>query len=622
MTVEEPGLTPSADRAATSVRSASTAQTAVLTRAAFPGGPFYHRNGGFDSVQEQFDALSEVARLWSAVGDEATAANEALVGAREAVARAGSRSSALAAVAEALSRLAWFMAEAGKHVIARALLTSSQEAAAGALAGCVEIDDTSTRESRLSGVVADALISAGMGFAAREAVIAAIRDPDARADALMHVARGSLWRGDDAAAREAAIAAGEGLIEKPLEESGYLKRADILSEAGTVLADCGDLGTARTYAHAALVVAESIPLWQTVSDGRGGTVRTRHERAVEWRDLALQSIAPAMASAGERAVRSSVAAIEDPERRAWALVNVSRRFGDRGDEVNARWAAFAALAATSAIAIETPHARGGALVAVASCLAAYADPATAIDACDMDTGWPCFKGEALLRVACVLAAAGNAPAAHQAAAAAREDAEQHHLPLHDLSQLDQVESLLLAGAANRPADRKAHYASVVQLLNEPGFRNETRTRETEALARVNQVLAARKSRVDSQGSEPDTSAAIAASQPISKAADDSGDNAKHRTAKSGCYVATAVYGSYDCPEVSVLRRWRDNSLASTSWGRRLIRFYYRVSPAVVRAVGNEQWFSRGVRWPLDRFVARLRASGYSSLPYSDEESPS
>lgn len=41
-----------------------------------------------------------------------------------------------------------------------------------------------------------------------------------------------------------------------------------------------------------------------------------------------------------------------------------------------------------------------------------------------------------------------------------------------------------------------------------------------------------------------------------------------RGAKRGCYVATAVYGSYDCPEVWTLRRFRDERLAQT-WNGRL-----------------------------------------------------
>lgn len=87
----------------------------------------------------------------------------------------------------------------------------------------------------------------------------------------------------------------------------------------------------------------------------------------------------------------------------------------------------------------------------------------------------------------------------------------------------------------------------------------------------------------------------------------------------GCYVATAVYGSYDCPEVWVLRRWRDTYLTSSTIGRQFIRLYYRTSPGVVRAVGDHPWFTGVVRRSLNRFVGRLRASGYSALPYSDRQ---
>lgn len=40
-----------------------------------------------------------------------------------------------------------------------------------------------------------------------------------------------------------------------------------------------------------------------------------------------------------------------------------------------------------------------------------------------------------------------------------------------------------------------------------------------------------------------------------------------------CYIATAVYGSYDCPEVWVLRRYRDYYLKNSSSGRLFIRLY-------------------------------------------------
>jgi hypothetical protein len=50
------------------------------------------------------------------------------------------------------------------------------------------------------------------------------------------------------------------------------------------------------------------------------------------------------------------------------------------------------------------------------------------------------------------------------------------------------------------------------------------------------------------------------------------------TSSGGCYVATAVYGSYDCPQVWTLRRYRDNQLAKTWYGRLFIHTYYAISP--------------------------------------------
>lgn len=85
----------------------------------------------------------------------------------------------------------------------------------------------------------------------------------------------------------------------------------------------------------------------------------------------------------------------------------------------------------------------------------------------------------------------------------------------------------------------------------------------------------------------------------------------------GCYVATAVYGSYDCPQVWTLRRYRDYDLAGTRRGRAFIKAYYAVSPAVVRCFGDKAWFARLWRPRLDALVERCRERGYSDHPYED-----
>ena len=87
--------------------------------------------------------------------------------------------------------------------------------------------------------------------------------------------------------------------------------------------------------------------------------------------------------------------------------------------------------------------------------------------------------------------------------------------------------------------------------------------------------------------------------------------------KKGCYIATAVYGSYDCPPVWTLRRFRDRRLAATWYGRAFIRAYYAVSPALVRRFGACRWFQKLCRPALDRLVARLQREGLADTPYYD-----
>lgn len=85
----------------------------------------------------------------------------------------------------------------------------------------------------------------------------------------------------------------------------------------------------------------------------------------------------------------------------------------------------------------------------------------------------------------------------------------------------------------------------------------------------------------------------------------------------GCYVATAVYGSYDCPEVWTLRRYRDYTLAETWYGRTFIKTYYAISPTLVKWFGHTEWFRKMWQGKLDRMVAKLQAEGVESTPYND-----
>lgn len=95
------------------------------------------------------------------------------------------------------------------------------------------------------------------------------------------------------------------------------------------------------------------------------------------------------------------------------------------------------------------------------------------------------------------------------------------------------------------------------------------------------------------------------------------DCEEYKKLNKGCYVATSVYGSYDCPEVWTLRRYRDFSLAQSFAGRCFIRSYYAISPTIVKLLGKKEWFNNLWRPILDRFVKSLQKSGYESTPYQD-----
>lgn len=87
----------------------------------------------------------------------------------------------------------------------------------------------------------------------------------------------------------------------------------------------------------------------------------------------------------------------------------------------------------------------------------------------------------------------------------------------------------------------------------------------------------------------------------------------------GCYVATAVYGSYDCPKVWTLRRYRDYNLAESWHGRAFIKSYYAISPTLVRLFGNTKLFKKLFKSKLDHMVEKLKSKGFIDTPYEDKK---
>jgi hypothetical protein len=73
------------------------------------------------------------------------------------------------------------------------------------------------------------------------------------------------------------------------------------------------------------------------------------------------------------------------------------------------------------------------------------------------------------------------------------------------------------------------------------------------------------------------------------------------TSKKGCYIATAVYGSSEHPNVLCLRQFRDQYLEANWMGRALCAIYYRVSPILANSIFSGGRLRRWMRLALDRF---------------------
>lgn len=86
----------------------------------------------------------------------------------------------------------------------------------------------------------------------------------------------------------------------------------------------------------------------------------------------------------------------------------------------------------------------------------------------------------------------------------------------------------------------------------------------------------------------------------------------------GCYIATCVYGSYDCPQVWTLRRFRDCTLAETWYGRLFIKCYYAISPTMVKLFGKTRWFRTFWKSRLDKMVFALNNKGIDDTEYQDK----
>lgn len=72
-----------------------------------------------------------------------------------------------------------------------------------------------------------------------------------------------------------------------------------------------------------------------------------------------------------------------------------------------------------------------------------------------------------------------------------------------------------------------------------------------------------------------------------------------------CYIATYVYGNYDASEVLILRKFRDEKLLTNSIGTPFVKFYYKISPFLIKHFGGKI-FKKISKKFLDYIIKKLK----------------
>lgn len=81
---------------------------------------------------------------------------------------------------------------------------------------------------------------------------------------------------------------------------------------------------------------------------------------------------------------------------------------------------------------------------------------------------------------------------------------------------------------------------------------------------------------------------------------------RQSNSSDGCYIATMAYGDYDHPQVMELRKFRDEKLANWIFGNSSIRFYYAISPHLVKRLKDQKGINRVIRILLDKIATKVQ----------------
>lgn len=78
------------------------------------------------------------------------------------------------------------------------------------------------------------------------------------------------------------------------------------------------------------------------------------------------------------------------------------------------------------------------------------------------------------------------------------------------------------------------------------------------------------------------------------------------SSSGGCYIATMAYGSYEHPQVLELRKFRDNTLSKSSFGRGFIKTYYKYSPKLVEHLKDKPLVNQTIKSVLNTLIKIIK----------------
>jgi hypothetical protein len=115
---------------------------------------------------------------------------------------------------------------------------------------------------------------------------------------------------------------------------------------------------------------------------------------------------------------------------------------------------------------------------------------------------------------------------------------------------------------------------------------------------------------DSSGNESGFSNEISYVVPTGASADTSPSGSG-----SGCFIATAAFGSYRAPEVILLQKFRDRILLTNAPGRLFVEYYYRLSPSLANFISHYDSLRSATRLALKPliFTIQHRFAVYSGV---------